>query len=265
MITNTRFLFKTLLRQCRADCLLDIGSCDGTDSLKFRRLLPTAAIAAFEANPSLFKRMAANPAFRENRIEVFPWAVANRRGTAIFHVTDVDGDAPHAGNPGTSSLLVHEGLKVKEAVEVQTCRVDEFLPAHYPNARRVGLWIDVEGAEFQVIEGISGARDRVVALHVETAYSPMRVGQKVYSELEPLLKSLGFVPVGRNIPKSSIWGDVVFIQEQAKASLGLRLGLVRFVAWLTYWCRAGSILVVLEEKFPALSRLLWRGYTRLFG
>ena len=54
MKTNTRLLFKFLLRQCDVDCIFDIGSCDGYESSLFRQLRPKAAVVAFEANPILF-------------------------------------------------------------------------------------------------------------------------------------------------------------------------------------------------------------------
>src|SRR2546430_16989962 len=116
MRTNTRLLFKMLLTGCRVNCVLDVGSCDGFDSLMFRRILPNARLFAFEANPFLNEKMSANPELSAARIEIFPWAMSNKRGAASFHVTDLNYDDPNVVNPGTSSLLVHEGLKIKKTV-----------------------------------------------------------------------------------------------------------------------------------------------------
>lgn len=247
---NTRVAFKTLLRLCRADCICDIGSCDGSDSLKFRKLLPKARVVAFEANPFLYKQMAANPSLAGNRIEVFPFAITNQNGTAPFHVTDVDYDGPgvrEEANVGTSSLLVHEGLKVRQTVEVQTRRIDEFLLSRYPEARRVGLWVDTEGAEFGVLEGMVGIKDRVLAVHVETALTPLRLGQKVTMEVESLMRSFGFIPLGSNMSKGSIWGDVVFVNANAAGGLGFRFHLCRWVGWLSGWCRLGAFAGLLKK------------------
>lgn len=263
MRINTRPLFKALLKRCRADCVLDIGSMDGHESLLFRQVLPNAVVAAFEANPRNYAKMAVNPNLRASQIEVFPYALSNKRGTAAFYVADVDYDDPGT-NRGTSSLLADEGSRPKETVEVQTWRIDEFVLSRHPDALRIGLWVDVEGAEFGVLQGIAGIKERVVAVHVETARRPMRPGQRVYSELEPLMKSFGFVPVGTNMAETSSWGDVVFVNQTLVAELGLRLHLCRTLAALSGWRPLGAAAAFLNAHCGALYRVLYRVYLKLF-
>lgn len=258
---NTRLLFKSLLKRCQVDCVLDIGSLDGSDSLKLREILPDAVVVAFEANPINYGRMVANPNLRAGRIEVLPYAMTNKRGTASFHVTDVDHDKPEA-NRGTSSLLVHRELKVKQTVEVQTWRIDEFILSRYPDARRIGLWIDVEGAEFEVLEGMAGIRDRVVAAHVETARTPQRLGQRGYAQVETLMSSLEFVPAGTNMTGESTWGDVVFVSRAFRARLGLRYHWCRGLAGLTRWCQVELVDSFLQAHCLPLHRILRRFYAK---
>ncbi|MGH7994667.1 MAG: FkbM family methyltransferase, partial [Limisphaerales bacterium] len=222
MVIHTKSLFCSVLKALRADCVCDIGSRDGDQALLFRHLLPAAKIMAFEANPINFQTMSAKAVLNENLIEIFPYAVTSQKGHAGFYVTDVDYSNPEE-NIGTSSLLVHEGLKVRQTVKVETVRIDEFILDHHPSAKQIGLWLDVEGAEYEVLSGMAGIKDRVVALHVETARTPMRVGQKTYSELVPLLASMGFVPSGSNMRRKSIWGDAVFLSRHAIDTLGNRL------------------------------------------
>ena len=256
-------MFKILLRRCQADCVLDIGSCDGSASLVFRQALPAAQLIAFEANPHLYQAMAADPLLRRNRIEVFPYAITNTSGSAPFHVADVEYQARR--QPGTSSLLIAEGGWVlKETVEVQTCRVDEFVLSRYPQAKRVGLWIDAEGAEFGVMEGISRIKERVVAVHVETARQPMRVGQKLYAELLPLMTSLGFTVVCTNMTQESLWGDVVFVSEKMRVNLGTRFHLCHWAGRLSSLCRANLAGMFLREHCYPVYRPLARLYFKLF-
>jgi len=264
MRANTRLIFKILLRRFRVDCVCDIGSCDGGDSLRFREILPDAVLVAFEANPRLYQRMQANQALRNNRIEILPCAVSNRNGTALFHVTDLDYEDPNVENPGTSSLLVHTGLKVKERVEVSTCRIDEWLLSRHPEVQRVGLWIDAEGAEFEVIEGMTGIKERVIALHVETARIPMREGQRVYSELESLMSSLGFVALDTNMLEGSVWGDVVFVNQKIAAQLGWRFRLCRYGIWILDRSGLAAVALFLKKRCYPLYRVLWSMYARLF-
>jgi FkbM family methyltransferase len=263
MRINTRFVFKTLLRLCQADCVCDIGSCDGRDSLKFRQILPRATLLAFEANPLLYERMAANEGLRNNRVEMFPYAVSNANGTACFHVTDTDYDDPNEPNTGTSSLLVHRGLKTKDTVQVKTCRMDELIPSKYPQVQRIGLWIDAEGAEYGVLEGIAGIKARVAAVHVETAWTPMREGQKVYPELESLMKSYGFTPLGNGLRKGDIWGDVVFVNDKLAADLGLKFRCWRCITLALSWTKVDEIPSVLVRRCQPLYRFLWSVYSKM--
>src|ERR1044071_8724620 len=113
MITNTKTLFASLLKQFEADCICDVGSRDGDQSLLFRHLRPSAAVFAFEANPINYKMMEANRTLAEQRVQILPYAVSSRKGTVSFHITDVDYSDPDA-NKGTSSLLVKDDLKIKK-------------------------------------------------------------------------------------------------------------------------------------------------------
>jgi 2-O-methyltransferase len=260
MPTNTRILFKALLRKYAVDCILDIGSCDGADSLRFRRIFPAADIFAFEANPYLYRAMAANAALAENQIAVFPFAISNYRGIGRFHVTDLNYEDAGEKNPGTSSLLVREDLKIQETVDAQTYRIDEFVLSHCPKARRVGLWIDVEGAELAVLEGMAGIKDRVIAVHVETARTPMRRGQKVFSEVEKFMQSCGFIFFGTNMSSTSTWGDVVFAKRELVPSSWSRFIFWRALAKLSYCSGGGKMRGFLHKE----SSPLYRFYERLF-
>jgi FkbM family methyltransferase len=189
----TRRFFSLVLRSLRADCVCDIGSRDGEESLFFRHLLPDAVVLAFEASPSNYEIMVAREDFRANRIEIFPYAVSSRNGRAIFYVIDDQADKdtmpqlhhiPQSEDVekilrGSSSLMLHEGpTPIKQNVEVETRRIDDFILGRYPSMKRIGLWIGVEGAEYDVLEGMAKIQDRVVALHVETARTPMRLGKE---------------------------------------------------------------------------------------
>jgi FkbM family methyltransferase len=226
---------------------------------------PDARIIAFEANPFLYQRMMENPNLRDRRIEVLPFAISDKNGVAHFHVTDVDYDNAQAKNPGTSSLLLHEGLMVKEVIEVSTRRIDEFLLSEFPRARNVALWIDAEGAEYEILQGMTGIKDRVVAIHVETSHTPMRVGQKVYSEVKALMDGLGFFAVGDDIPPWRNWGDAVFIRKDVPATLGFRYHLCRAAGCVSYGIRANFIGGILKNHCNPLYQVLSHLYTKLFS
>jgi FkbM family methyltransferase len=260
---NTKVLFSAVIKALDADCICDIGSRDGDQAVLFRDLCPEAAVLAFEANPINFRAMANDARLLAHRIELFPFAVSDSNSTAQFHITDVDYNDPKA-NKGTSSLLVAEHVRVKTTVEVETRRMDEFVLTRCPEVRRVALWIDVEGVEFRVLEGVAGIKDRVIAVHVETAKVPLRPGQKTLADLVSLMQSYGFTLAGSNMPSTSEWGDVVFVSEAAIRRMGFRFALCKLKASAAVWLRADHMAVFLKERFPPCYRLLRWAYVK-FG
>ena len=251
-----------MLKSLKADCVCDIGSRDGDQALLFRHLCPEASVLAFEANPINFAAMSRDVRLTNQRIELFPFAISNARGMARFHITDVDYNDPDA-NKGTSSLLPSEKVKIKDAVEVETRRIDEVVPVQCPKAKAVALWIDVEGAEFGVLEGMAGIKDRVLAVHVETAKVKLREGQRTLAELVSLMQSYGFVLCGSNIRSASDWGDAVFVSERTIRTLGPRFGLCKLKGYLGFWVPVDHAAVFLKARFPAAYRLLRKAYLKV--
>jgi FkbM family methyltransferase len=215
-LVNTKSLFTALLKRLSCDLVMDIGSRDGRQALLFRDVLPHAPVVAFEANPYNFRRMSAQTELRERGIHLMPLAVSNADGQATFHISQADYDAPEsdANNLGTSSLLVHPEVKTLAAITVDTVRLETFLQRpEFAGCQRIALWIDVEGAEYFVLEGLGSAISRISLIHVETAREPVRQGQKARREVSQLLRSWDFVELGTNMTPDSIWGDLVWIRR----------------------------------------------------
>jgi hypothetical protein len=149
-------------------------------------------------------------------------------------------------------------LKVKESVSVEIWRIDDFLLERCPAARKIGLWIDVEGAEALVLDGMEKIRDRVIAVHVETARTAVWEGQKTLSDLTATMAEKGYLLCGSNFPKEVRAGDVVFVSREAASALGKRLLLGRMKAYLSYWLQADNLAVYLKTRSPWLYRTLRR-------
>jgi FkbM family methyltransferase len=263
MYLNTKTLFSSILKAQHADCVCDIGSRDGDQSLLFRHLLPDAAVFAFEANPINFEAMKQKPQLREERIQIFPCAISNRRGIARFNIANVDYSDPNA-NRGTSSLLTSASQQVRETIEVETHRIDEFLSEHSPKPRRIGLWIDVEGAEHEVLEGMRAIKDKVIAVHVETTNEPRWNGQKSLRDLIHLMSQYDFQLCSQNFGNGpQEWGDAVFVRTQVVQQMGFGYRWCRFKANAGRWLHADHFAVFLKGRAPWLYRTLRRAYIRI--
>lgn len=262
MIANTKIVFVSLLKRTPCDVILDIGSCDGQQSLLFRRCRPSARIVAFEANPHNFAAMSSNSRLAQNNIRVCPHAVCDRNGTATFFVTDVDHADP-GQNRGTSSLLEHPGIDSARPVTVETVRLNDFVQANFPADLLIALWIDVEGAEYSVLESCEAIRSRIALVHVETAETPIQVGQRPLSELTALMTWLGFAAVASSIARGRNLGDVVFINTSLVKLHGWPVRAAQFKGRLGRALAIDRIGSFTKRRVPALHRVLRSLFARM--
>lgn len=189
MVSDCRYLFYALILLVRPSVICDIGSCDGTEAFKFRRLRPSARIVAFEANPHNFARIATDS--RSERIELHAEAASDTDGETTFYVLETPPSSPWAR--GGSSLM-RRGPEIKlglgeEPVQVRSLRLDTLL-AEAPQP--IALWVDVEGAAAQVIDGLAGIADRINFMCVELESVPIWDGQETAAAVLDRLSGWGF-------------------------------------------------------------------------
>ena len=160
---------------------------DGSDALRFRRMLPNAAILALEPNPRNFELMAADDQLRRAEIRVLPVAASDCASTAPFFVVEADysPDGQRARR-GMSSL--HERADASllaEIVQVATVRLDELLAAESLADRPIALWIDTEGMAFEVIRGAAAVTSAIRLLHVEVeTRAVIGPSQRLFADVE---------------------------------------------------------------------------------
>ena len=137
-------LFRRLVRP--GDVVLDVGANVGYYTLLASRLVgPEGRVYAVEPSASIRARLARNLEMnRAANVRVLPYAAWNEEGAATFYIA--------GGDRGNSSLR-----KLEDAAACETVRriaLDEVIEPE--DAGRVRLVkIDVEGAEFQALQGLT--------------------------------------------------------------------------------------------------------------
>jgi FkbM family methyltransferase len=213
MIVNTHHLFPQLLRPMQIGVVCDVGSMDGADALRFRHMLPAADIYAFEANPENYQRMAADPVLADRAIEVLPFAVSDADGGAEFFLVGADYSGRNDSR-GMSSLYRRTDQFAPVAVaQVRTTRLDSFLAKRVTPAR-VALWIDAEGAAYEVITGIQGVLRQVQLLHVEVeAEALIGAQQQLYPKVKSLLHTMGFRELATDRDRGRLQFNVIYVRH----------------------------------------------------
>ncbi len=196
-VLKTKYAYHALLWLLQPEVVFDVGSMDGSDSKRFRKLLARADIVAFEGNPYNYRAMLEDRELGRSRIKVVNSLVSDSEGERSFFVQRPLAGAGHF-NRGTSSLTRRdEDGGIAEEVLLDAVRIDSFLAREYPKSSTVALWIDVEGHAYSVLEGMSGAKDRVKLVHVEVETSEIWPDQKIEADVLRLAASMDLVPIAR--------------------------------------------------------------------
>jgi FkbM family methyltransferase len=224
MIANTQHLFLKLLSVMKIDVVCDVGSMNGKDALAFRQASPRATIFAFEPNPENVRLMGADPALREQHIEIVPLAVNHSDGEAELFVVQADYSTINDWR-GMSSLYRRPNeAELLSTVPVETTRLDTFFADKRRPGMRVGLWVDVEGKSYEVIEGASGLVNDIQLLHVEVETSPyISADQKLYREVQSLLRSRGFAEVATDGSHNSFQFNALFVRQDLSRTMQFKV------------------------------------------
>ncbi len=197
-----RFFYLDYLR--KEMTVFDVGANVGEMTLLFSPFVADGSVHAFEASKSTFKRLELVCSATERRNVVLNnLALAEKTGTINLHVYD---ETLSTFNSQAARPLKDYGLDIEpvgiEEVAAQT--VDDYCESK--SIERIDLLkIDVEGAEFQVMQGARRMlRDkRIGCLTFEFGQTTFDMGNSP-EEIEIFLREMGYKI--RNMVK----GDPVF-------------------------------------------------------
>ena len=189
--------FRRLCRRADPAVVLEIGAHEASFSRWAARTLPDARVIAFEANPHVHAKYAAELA--ETRVEYHHLAVGPLTGEVRLNLpTDLGGRERELANR-MASLGVHREMVDQIEVTVPSVRLDEFVVLG--EGERAVAWIDVEGASGVVLDGSTGVLDRIDAVHIEVERETTWEGQWLDTDVAVFLKQHSLVPVARDLAR----------------------------------------------------------------
>ena len=242
-VLNTEILFQLLVKYLRPELIGDIGTLDASHALELRKISRQARIIAFEANPHNYRKIVNAGKADKANIEVLHKAVSNASGQLRFHVQKYSDSEQDQWMAGTSSILQRsEQVGETEEVSVEAIRLDDYLDDALGNAPSIALWIDVEGAGYEVLEGIKSISKAIMFLQVEVETVEVWQGQKLKKDVQALMAAYGFVEIGRG--KHENQHDLVFVNRDYlndhKAKIRTLVRLAVFFFYVRKW--GGHIL-----------------------
>jgi len=193
--------------------ILDIGGCEGEESIRYSRIFPFSSIYVFEPLPENQKLIEDNIIkYKAENIELVPVAVSDEEGFSQFYVSsghpenqpkDLDWDF---GNKSSSLLspenTQHKWLNFNDTIAVNTITLSSFL---INNSITIidFVHMDVQGAELKVLEGAKEYIKNIKAIWLEVADVELYNSQPLRKDIEEFMYSNGFYLV-----KSEIEGQV---------------------------------------------------------
>lgn len=159
------FLLMELSRHFAIDTFIDVGANIGTYSLFLSRLQGVGAIHAFEPNGKSFAELGRNVLLNglARKVLAHRLAASSAPGEAVFRVV---GD--YSGANGIKATSIHPAGAAAESV-VDCVTLDSMIDAF---GERIGLKVDVEGHEVEVLRGARKIlTTRKTLLQIETYQS----------------------------------------------------------------------------------------------
>lgn len=211
--------------------ILDIGACEGEDSIRYKMMFPRATIYSFEPLQRNIQRMQENffTYGLHEQIKIMPYALSDADGWAEFYVSS--GTPPGKENTPSwdygnksSSLLAptrelsaHFGwLNFDSTIKVKTIRLCDFCAQEHID--RIDLiHMDVQGAELMVLKGAGEWLKKTKLVWLEVENVELYKSQPLKNDVERYMKTMQFIKIRDTV--SSIAGDQCYINPRMVSPL----------------------------------------------
>lgn len=209
--------------------ILDIGSCDGLDSIKYSYLFPYSTIYAFEPifkNQELIKKNIEK--YKVSNIKIVAKALSNEEGFATFYLSsgrpeDIDDELDWDFGNKSSSLLepaktkeVLPWLEFKEKIQVKTTTLSHFISSNVLEEIDF-IHMDVQGAELLVLEGAGNFIHKIKMIWLEVENMELYKNQPLKTDVEEYLTNKGFVKIKdtvNHIAGDQLWVNYAFFPRK---------------------------------------------------
>jgi len=165
------FDIRILKRFCKnVETIIEFGSYDGGDGIKYKYHFPSANVYSIEASPGCYKNI---KPLEKYGLKVYNYAISDKYGELDFYQTydpDNDNIAP-CGAIEKKNVSVKRGkeqdLEILDPIKVPCITIEEFCKKE--NINKVDLLhVDVEGHAPQVIKGLGNLKPKIIYIEVKS-------------------------------------------------------------------------------------------------
>ena len=174
--------------------IFDIGGFDGCSVKKYQKQFPNSIIYSFEPSPINYLKL---KKMESEKVKTFNLGLSSKKGKETFFTNQLS---------ATNSLLPFckgvknkwgglEGLTTIDSIQCEFITLDEFIEENQIYIIDF-LKIDVQGAEFKVLEGAKNTlnKKKIAVIQMELIIEETYVGQKSSNYYFKLFESYGYIP-----------------------------------------------------------------------
>jgi FkbM family methyltransferase len=195
--TLDEVFYKLVTEVMPCNYFIEAGAWQGETSRMVKSAVPSADVYAFEANPynyDQFKHM-----FENSGANYINLAVSDRNDAITFRVQKRYMGEELDPVRGNNSILIRTeaGMEYEEVI-VQSITLDSYFDGKIKSGDSVAMWVDLEGAAYQALEGAIKLLPNVDVIKVEVEQHQYWENQKLDTDIKNLLAQYGFWPVMRD-------------------------------------------------------------------
>lgn len=197
-------LFIELNSHCKPPLILEVGAHEATFSLKMKQLLKNSRIMAMEANPEVFEKH--REKVNQSGVEYLNLAISERNGEILLKVP-MNADGQETRSMGSIRTYVDGQEFHGHTVRSRTLDSLFDVPA------RNTIWIDVEGACLEVINGASRTLTESIIVYAELEEEARWAGQATLEEVARRLYEFDLIPLFTDIQRMHWQSNILFVKK----------------------------------------------------
>lgn len=193
------------------DCFFEVGAFEANFSREMRRRFPNAEVWAFEANPFNYEHYKSSI----KDINYLNLAISNTNETIRFYLQDknLKDNSEIEKVRGNNSILSRNDSTVSYTdVEVESVMLDSFIEENKLIDKKISLWIDVEGANKNVLVGFENYIENSLSILIEVEEKEYWKEQWLREDVCNFLERKNFIPLVRDFEDNHQY-NVVFVHK----------------------------------------------------
>ena len=190
--------------------IVEAGAHTGKDTLRLKKYWPESTIHTFEPIPELYEQLVEKTKDVSN-VFCYQQALSDETGTSQMHISTGRTSACSSLLPPHSSLTQERpDIIFQNTISVHTTTLHAW--AEKQNITHIDfLWLDLQGAELQALQGATQLLTTVKAIHSEINEAERYIGGTLYSELKNFLETHRFYVHIKGLYAYK-WGNALFVR-----------------------------------------------------